>query len=283
MSFASCIYSGTVLHTRLRPAKHRLKYGVFNLLINLDELPMLEKGLRFLHINRWGLVSFYEKDHGDGRVNGLKNHIMELVQQAGKSSEYNKITLLCYPRILGYVFNPLSIYFCRNAQGETGVVIYEVGNTFGERHSYVIPVTEQNGAQNGGQIAQSCQKEFYVSPFVPMQCLYRFFIDLPAQSVRVLIKEDDEQGHFLSASFSGERRALTDAHLLKTLLMHPLMTLKVTLGIYWEALRIWRKRVPVHRHTAQQTANTISIISGISGSSNPTLHKADTIEGNEAL
>lgn len=276
MSFASCIYSGTVLHTRLWPAKHRLKYSVFNLLIDLDELPMLDKTLRFLRINRWGLVSFYEKDHGDGRAIGLKTHIMELVQQAGKGAEYSKITLLCYPRIFGYVFNPLSIYFCRNEQGETGVVIYEVGNTFGERHSYVIPVSEQSN----GQIEQSCQKEFYVSPFVPMQCLYRFFIDLPAQTVRILIKEDDEQGHFLSASFSGARRVLTDSQLFKALLVHPLMTLKVTFGIYWEALRIWRKRVPLHRHTPQGSANTITIISG---STNPTLDMTNANEGHEAL
>lgn len=276
MSFASCIYTGTVLHARLRPSKHRLKYSVFNLLIHLDELQALDKGLRFLRINRWGLVSFYEKDHGDGRTSGLKTRIMELVEQAGKSADYNDITLLCYPRIFGYVFNPLSIYFCRNAQGETGVVIYEVGNTFGERHSYVIPVAEQNG----GQIAQTCQKEFYVSPFVPMQCLYRFFIDLPAQTVRVLIKEDDEKGHFLSASFSGDRRDLTNGQLCKALITHPLMTLKVTLGIYWEALRIWRKRVPLHRHTPQQTENNITIIAA---SSDHSLHVADTDEGNEAL
>jgi DUF1365 family protein len=155
-----------------------------------------------------------------------------------------KVEVLCYPRIFGYVFNPLTVYFCRDGD-VLRAILYEVHNTFGERRTYVISVREGANA-----IEQSCVKELYVSPFVPMDCAYRFHIEPPGERVVIGIDETDPQGLLLKASFAGRRQELTDATLLRALFAYPLMTLKVTAAIHWEALKLWAKGVPVLRHRA---------------------------------
>ena len=153
-----------------------------------------------------------------------------------------RIELVCYPRILGFVFNPLSVYFCRDAADALGAVIYEVTNTFGERRTYVI--------RPDGQvpITHSCAKELYVSPFVPMDCIYEFHIAPPDEKVLVRINETDADGLLLVASFAGKRQELSDGALLRALFAYPLMTVKVTAAIHWEALRLWLKGVKPFRH-----------------------------------
>jgi DUF1365 family protein len=155
-----------------------------------------------------------------------------------------KVEVLCYPRIFGYVFNPLTVYFCRDGD-VLRAILYEVHNTFGERRTYVISVREGASA-----IEQSCVKELYVSPFVPMDCAYRFHIEPPGDRVMIGIDETDPKGLLLKASFAGRRQELTDATLLRALFAYPLMTLKVTAAIHWEALKLWAKGVPVFRHRA---------------------------------
>jgi DUF1365 family protein len=155
-----------------------------------------------------------------------------------------RIAMLCYPRIFGYVFNPLTVYFC--SDGETlKAILYEVHNTFGERRTYAIRV-----APGANAVEQSCAKELYVSPFVPMDCVYRFHIEPPGERVVVAIDETDTEGPLLRASFAGTRQPLTDDSLLRALFAYPLMTLKVTAAIHWEALKLWAKGVPVFRHRA---------------------------------
>lgn len=255
MSLHSALFPGTVVHARLRPRPHRLRYRVFSLLLDLDELPGISARSRLLGYNRRAMLSFHDADHGEGSAGGLRGWVEAQLAKAGRFEDGMSIRVLCYPRIFGYVFNPLTVYFCHAPDGALRAILYEVCNTFGERHTYVIAV--EDGAT--GPVRQGCAKELYVSPFMPMACFYRFHIEAPGETVVVRIDESDAEGPLLAASFAGKREPLTDRALLGALLRYPLMTLKVTLGIHWEALRIWWKGIPVHRHSAaaQRVATTI--------------------------
>lgn len=257
MTQTSAIYAGEVVHTRTRPKRHALRYRVFSLLLDLDELTTLDRALRLFTVNRRGLFSFFEKDHGDGSVGGLKTWVTARLADAGIDADNLQVKVLCYPRIFGYAFNPLTVYYCYGRDGALRAIIYEVCNTFHERHAYVIPAS-------GGKdeaITHACGKELYVSPFVPMDCRYDFTLHPPEDSVRVAIRESDRDGMFLYAMFKGERRALDDRALALAFLRYPLMTLKVTGAIHWEALRLWLKRVPVHRHTKAAAPRATTIVS----------------------
>ena len=235
------IYTGIVRHERLRPKAHSLSYKVFCLLLDLDDLPSIDRRLRLLSFNRWGILSLREADHGDGRQ--LRPWVEAQLRTAAIVAD-GPIRVLCYPRMFGYVFNPLTVYFCYRADGALAGIVYEVHNTHGERHAYVLAAPQGNA----GRVRQSCAKTFFVSPFMPMDCVYDFSILPPGPRVQILISESDAEGRLLSASFSGEYGALTDAGLLRAMLRHPLMTLKVTLGIHWEALRLLAKGLRIYRH-----------------------------------
>lgn len=236
----SALYIGRVAHRRLRPAKHALSYRVFNLLLDLDEIEALSARLRLFSRGRLNLLSFHDRDHGDGSETPLRNQIEALAARAGVALGGGRIALLCMPRVLGHVFNPLSVYFCHDAEGRLACLVHEVSNTFGERHSYVVPVT---GAGPDGLVRQSVPKRFYVSPFLDMDMTYDFSIRPPGERVGVAIQTRDGEGIVLTASFAGEARPMTDGALLRAVAAHPLLTLKVVAGIHWEALRIWLKGV----------------------------------------
>lgn len=238
MTDGSAIYVGQVVHQRHRPKKHRLRYRVFSILLDLDDLPHLH-GLRLFSHNRWGLFSFRDSDHGHGK--DPRAWAQEQLANAGLPKA-EKIRLLCYPRILGYVFNPLSVWFCESAEGTPIATIYEVHNTFGERHTYVL---------SSDAAEQACDKAFYVSPFIGMNCRYQFKTVAPGERVRIAINELEDNEPLLYAAFSGERLPFTDATLLKLFFTHPLMTLKVTAGIHWEAIRLLLKGIKVYPHRAR--------------------------------
>lgn len=234
----SAIYAGTVVHVRTRPKRRRLRYRVAQMLLDLDELPRLDRALRSFGYNRAGLFSFHDRDHGDGS-DDLRGWVERKLVDADCRFQLGAVRVLCMPRVLGHVFNPLSVYFCHDQDGRLGAVLYEVANTFGERHSYVLPV------EGGGQpIRQHCDKAFYVSPFMPMGLRYDFALSLPADSVGVHVATSDEHGLLLDAWFSGERRPLRDIALLGVLAAYPLVTLKVVAAIHWEALKLWLSGVP---------------------------------------
>jgi DUF1365 family protein len=237
----SAIYEGWVMHRRLTPRHHRFKYRVFSLLLDLEELPGL--GLRFFKHNRGGLLSFHDKDHGDGRP--LRVWLDDLLAREGIKADGAR-RVLCYPRILGYVFNPLSVWFCHAKGGALKAVIYEVHNTYDERHAYVLPVGDDQTLVRHG-----CAKAFYVSPFLSPDCRYQFRIRPPGADVAVAINEDEAGRPILNASFAGERRAMTDGMLAKMLLRYPLMTVKVVVAIHYEAVRLMLKGVRRHRHVAK--------------------------------
>lgn len=235
MSLASGLYPGIVTHTRVKPRRHRLRYRIFMLLIDLDEARDLGAKLRLFGAERFALTSFYERDHLSGS-GGLKAEVEGHLTAAGVETG-GPVRLLCMPRILGGVFNPLSVYFCHRADGALSAILYEVNNTFGERHSYLIPVAE--GA--GETVRQGIAKGFYVSPFMDMDLAYGFRIQPPGETVSVGVEVSDGEGPVLSAAFAGERIDLTDAALWRAFLTHPLMTIGVMAAIHWEALKIWLK------------------------------------------
>lgn len=256
MTMQSAIFEGEVVHVRFRPRAHRLKYRVFSLLIDLDELPVLDRTLRLFGHGRRALFSFRDEDHGSGIPGAsLKAWVLDELRPAGLAEDDLKITILCYPRIFGYVFNPLTVFFCHRPDGTLAAILYEVTNTFNERHTYVIPVMDGRATE----IRQSCDKALYVSPFMPMECRYHFIIAPPGDSVAVRINETAGTERMLYAAFEGKRRPLTDAGLLAMLMKYPLMTAKVTVAIHWEALRLWLKRVPVFRHAPAPTRTASSI------------------------
>jgi DUF1365 family protein len=232
----SALYVGEVAHRRLRPRKHALRYRTFALLLDLDELPELARRLRLFSHNAFNLFSFHDSDYGSGTA-PLRDEIEGHARAAGLDLHGGKIRLLTMPRILGYAFNPLSLYFCNDRSGRLLAILYEVNNTFGQRHSYLIPV-EPAAA---GPIRQSCAKQFYVSPFMAMDMVYEFTVSPPEDKVSIAIVERDRQGVVLTAIQAQDRVALTDAALARVFFSHPLLTLKVVVGLHLEALVLWIK------------------------------------------
>jgi DUF1365 family protein len=237
MSFRSSLYVGSVMHRRLRPRAHRLRYRVFWMLLDLDEIEDVSRGLKLFSHNRFNALSFHDADHGDGSGRPLRGQVEHHLRDANIEIDGGPIKLLCMPRMFGYGFNPLSIYFCYRRNGSLAALFYEVRNTFGERHSYLLPVDHVAGTVAD----QHCEKVFYVSPFMDMAMHYAFRVAIPDERVSVAIRTSDQDGLMLFAALSGARVALTDAALLRAVLSHPLLPLKVIGAIHWHALRLLLK------------------------------------------
>ena len=237
MTLLSTLYAGTVMHRRVRPRAHRLRYRVFWMLLDLDEIESLPHRLQLFSHNRFNAVSFFDKDHGDGSGRPLRPQVEAHLKDAGIDIEGGSIKLLCMPRVLGYGFNPLSVYFCHRPDGTLAAILYEVHNTFKQRHSYLIPVEPAAGAV----IEQQCHKLFYVSPFLDMDMNYAFRVGVPGDRISIAIRAADKDGLLLAAALSGDRQALTDGSLLRLLSIYPLLTFKVIGAIHWHALRLLLK------------------------------------------
>ena len=240
----SGLYAGKVVHRRLAPKGHLFVYRVFSLLLDLDEIDIADRRTRLFSVNRFNLFSFFDRDHGDRSGAPLKGQIETLLKEAGVTLDGGSISLLCYPRVLGYVFNPISVYFCYGADGALRALIYEVTNTFHERHTYVFPVEQGDAAP----FRHSCSKALYVSPFIGMEAQYNFAIMPPDERLAVAIRETDPSGPVLNASFTAKRAKLSDATLAGYGVSYLLMTVKVMAGIHWEAFKLWRKGIGIHTH-----------------------------------
>lgn len=236
--FSSALYAGGVTHERHGEKRHKLRYRLSLFALDLDEIDALDAKLNLFSHNRAGLYALLDRDHANRARAPLKPQIERRLREAGLEPDGGAITLLTMPRLLGYAFNPLSVYFCRKRDGAMLALIYEVRNTFGARHSYLLPAPD-----GPGPIRQSCAKDFFVSPFLPMDLRYDFLVRAPGESVSVAMKVRRGEETVLTARFTGQRRPLSDAALLKAFAGDPLMTLKAIVGIHWEALKMWAKGV----------------------------------------
>lgn len=238
--FQSGIYTGDVTHVRLRPVHHKLRYPVFSLLIDLDELELLNSKLKFFSQNRLNVLSIHDKDHGTTKGRSIREDIRQLLAQSGFNPQDWRVTMLCYPRVFGYVFNPITVYFCRGAADDIRIIIYEVNNTFGERQHYLAPVRRDES----GICLHGCAKTMTVSPFNRCQGDYRFHLREPGEDVVISILYRDHNGPLLRAMFAGKRQPMSDGTLVRTLFSFPLLTFKVIAAIHFEALKLWLKGVP---------------------------------------
>jgi len=255
MSVRSAIYRGDVVHDRRRPKRHRLRYRVFSLLLDLDELPALDRRFAWFAYNRWAPLAFYDRDHGPTTGESLRPWVEARLREAGLDADGGPIRLLCYPRVFGYVFNPLSVFFCYRRDGALTAILYEVCNTFRERHTYILAVSDPSAPV----IRQSCAKALYVSPFIDMQTDYSFRIVPPGDAVAIAIRQTDAEGLLLAAAFRGERLTLNDAAIVRCLAAYPLLTLKIIAAIHWEALKLWCKGFRVFPHKAAAAAVQSSV------------------------
>ena len=234
----SAIYNGQVIHKRFKPKVHYFRYNVFSLLIDLSELETIDKEISFFSLNKFNLISFYEKDHGDRDGSSLINWVNKNLEKNNIPIQDIKIKILCYPRILGFVFNPLSVFYVYNSQNKLISILYEVKNTFGEQHTYIFKITkDENLVQN------KCAKKFHVSPFIEMDCNYFFRLLKPGDKISVIIDQYDKEDKILFASQDGIRTEFNSKELIKSYLKHPLMTFKIIIAIHYEAFKLWLKGI----------------------------------------
>ncbi len=250
----SALYDGGVVHRRYRPRAHRLRYRLFQLLLDLDELTALDRGLRLFGHNRFGLFSHHDRDHGDGSGRPLRGQVEAMLTAAGIDAGGGPIRLLAMPRVLGHVFNPLSLYYCHRPDGELAAVVLEVNNTFGERHFYLA-------AAAGGAVRSACAKALFVSPFMGLDMTYDFRLAAPGERAEVAIFGREAGGApLIFARFTGLRRPLTDAGLLGAFVAHPLVTLKVVAAIHVEALKLLAKGLRLRPKPAPPTRSVTVVL-----------------------
>lgn len=241
---------GEVRHTRLRPALNTFMYRVYFLRLPLRAPGLQKFASRLMSRNHFNLLSFHDADHGDGRQ-PLSDWIDALLRREGITDADGEIWLQTFPRVLGYVFNPVSFWFCHRADGELRAILCEVNNTFGERHCYLL---DTGGAMRYG-IELQARKEFHVSPFCEIKGIYRFRFmraerevdGRPTEQIVSRINHEDEDGPLLLTSIGGSTKPVSDAAVLQAFFTYPLMTFGVIVRIHWQALRLWCKRVPFFR------------------------------------
>lgn len=238
MNQAGSLYRGVVMHRRVRPRVHGFRYRLFWMLLDIDHLEAAAENTRLFSLGRFNLLSFHPRDHGDKSGAPLRMQAQVMLAEAGIEGVDGPIRLLTMPRLLGFVFNPISVWYCHRADGGLAAVIYEVSSTFGERRSYVLPT-------EGERFDQTCAKTLHVSPFMRMDMRYRFKGRDPDGRLTLAIDGHDPDGLMIATAMSGERRALTDREILRVVLAVPFETLKVVAAIHWEALRLFMKGVPL--------------------------------------
>ncbi len=232
---ASRIYIGNVMHKRLVPVGYRFVYKVFSLCVDLDTIAQEAERSSMLKLNRIWLFSLYTKDYGAKDGTAWREWIDRQLEAHGICNT-GKVYLLCFPRVLGYTFNPLSVWYCEDREGKLTAVICEVSNTFGEKHHYLL---HNRGKPVKLPLNSQAEKLFHVSPFIDMNKIYHFRFNQPASHLSVTIKEYEEDQLVLVATQTGKSLELTEFNLAKAFLMIPLLPFKIITMIHWHALRIW--------------------------------------------
>jgi DUF1365 family protein len=243
------LYFGNVVHRRVRPTRNKFSYKVFAILVDCSKLGVLQRRLKLFSYNRFNLFGLHDRDHGDG--SSIETYLQKIAIQSGHDNEVTKFMMLCYPRILGYAFNPLTTYFGLDDNGRTRLIIYEVNNTFGERQTYVLPALPHKD----GTVAQNCQKLLYVSPFNSNRGTYSFRATPIGAKLTLGIALRDEQGPLMLAHFRADQSTLNDIGLLGALSRTGWMTVKVIVGIHYEAAKLWLKGVSLVPRPAHSRRN----------------------------
>ena len=246
----SCIYNGIIKHQRFTPIKHSLNYNTFSLFVDLDEIESLTKNISIFSLNKFNIFSFYNVDHGARDGSLLKDWVLKNIKKFNISNNITKIKLLCYPRIFGYVFNPLSIFYCYE-NNDLRAIFYEVKNTFNEQHTYIFKVNDNK------KIEQKCKKKFYVSPFMDMETYYNFKLLDPKEKLSIFIKQTDGQETVLTATQTGDKKEFSFRQLLINFFKYPLMTIKIISSIHYEAFFLWKKGA-VYRKRKNKILNNLS-------------------------
>jgi DUF1365 family protein len=243
---SSALYECKVLHHRLTPKEHRFQYNVFYLWLDLDELDSLSGRLRFFKRNRRGLFAFFDVDHIVRDSTDTKENVLQTIREAGvDTSRISKIRLLTFPRVLGYIFNPVCFYYCFDADEQPICAVAEVTNTFHEQKPYVITDLEAD------RFRLVTPKHFYVSPFLDLELKFDFKLRLPAEHLEIHVDDREGDQRAILTSLTGKRRELTDSALFICALKYPLLTLRVIFLIHWQAFRLWMKGLHVYRKGAR--------------------------------
>jgi uncharacterized protein len=268
------IYRGDVVHKRLRPVPHALTYHVFSLLLDVDRIDEVARTHRWFSRNKFNLLSFYDRDHGPRCDTAIGDHARTLLQQHGFATANVRILLLSYPRVFGYVFNPLSVYYVFDAGDALVALIYEVNNTFGERKSHVVAA----GDGDVGVYAQTGRKQLFVSPFASGEGSYGFRVRAPAENEALVLGVNyrDSEGPLIKTHFRANGVPMTDSHVLVAVAAMPLMTVKVMAAIHWEAAKIWWKGVPLARRHRSPKFSVASADDAAPASTTPSPPRATT-------
>ena len=246
----SCIYNGYVKHKRFIPIEHSLNYKTFSILLDLDEIENLAKNISIFSLNKFNIFSFYNRDHGERDGSSLKDWVQKNVKKFNISNNITKVKLLCYPRVFGYVFNPLSIFYCYE-NNNLKAIFYEVKNTFNEQHTYIFKIKDNE------KIEQKCKKKFYVSPFMDMETYYNFKLLNPKEKLSIFIRQTNGEETVLTATQTGDKKEFSFKQLLINFFKYPLMTIKIMSSIHYEAFFLWKKGA-VYRKRDNKILNNLS-------------------------
>lgn len=246
-AMTACLYRTRIMHRRHQAPANRFSYQAFGALFDIDRLPDLAREHRLFGYNRAAPVSFHDADHGPRDGSPLRPWLQHQLDRAGVDFKPVRVRLFCIPRVFGHAFNPLSLWFCEDGEGQVRALLCEVHNTFGESHGYLL---HEGGASLPDPIGMRRSKVFHVSPFFPVDGEYRFRIAPPDGhlDVRVELWRNGEPA--LLATQLGERIAFSDRALLRELLATPWITLRVLALIHWQALRLWWRGARFHRKPA---------------------------------
>lgn len=247
---APALYIGEVRHRRFKPKAHRFTYPLFMAFLDVDRIPELCRVSPFLSYGRWNWAAFHEEDQFGDPSLPLRERLRRDAEAKGHQLPEGPIFLLTHLRYLGICFNPVSYFYCYDQAGELALIMAQVSNTpWRERHTYWMPVAQ--GQQGPGGVSFDIPKAFHVSPFMPMECRYRWAFTRPGGALKVHIAESDCLGLFFDATLDLKEQPWSASILRTTLIRFPWMTLKVLVAIHWEAFWLWIKRTPVYTHPAR--------------------------------
>lgn len=264
MDLSSCMYEADVFHMRTAPTQNKFQYKIFNFYIDLSEVDKLADRSFLFSKNRWNLFSYYDKDHLQFGKDSTYENVKEFLLASGITSPVGKIFLLTNLRVLGYVFNPVSFYFCFDPEGSPLVAIAEVGNTFGEIKPYIGKFKKAKGTIADPEVYMREQKNFYVSPFIGLDSEFEFRLNVPKENLQIGVDSYEDGKRILITSFIGKKIPFHSKYLLKLFVQFPFITVKIITLIHWQAFKLWIKKIPYikkHQNLEKQTGVPLGKIS----------------------